>query len=258
MAVIDFGVCRLAVVQVFPSASYGEQVSQLLFGEHYTVISQTKDQKWLQVEVYRDGLTGWIDRLQHHSISAEYFNQVNATDFKITTDVSSNILYKKTPITIVMGSIVPISGSELFKIEEQFAFNGESKSIGQRRDSEYLKAIALKYLNAPHQRGGRSPFGIDAAGLVQMVFRISGYFLPRTVDLQYAQGKKVKDARSGDIAFFRGKDGKPDHVGIMLDEEKIIHCAGRVRVDMLIDEGILAAESKLFTHQLLGIRRVLS
>lgn len=257
MAVIDFGVCRLALVQVFPSPSYGEQVSQLLFGEHYSVLAQSKDQKWLQIEEHRDGLTGWIDRLQHHSISAEYFSQINSTDFKITTDVASNILYKKNRITIVIGSIVPISGSELFKIEEQFAFNGESKSLGQRRDLEYIKATALKYLNAPHQRGGRSPFGIDAAGLVQMVFRLGGYFLPRTIELQYLQGKKVKDARPGDIVFFKGKDGKPEHAGIMLDDEKIIHCSGKVRVDFLIDEGILAAESKLFTHQLLGIRRVL-
>ncbi len=37
------------------------------------------------------------------------------------------VLYKKSPLTIVMGSVVPISNSELFKIEEQFAFNGESK-----------------------------------------------------------------------------------------------------------------------------------
>src|SRR5688572_20885234 len=111
MAIIDYGVCRLAIVQILPAPANGEQISQLLFGEHYTVLSQSKDQRWLQVEVYADSVTGWIDKLQHHSISVDYFNQINTTDFKITTDVTSTILYRKNQITITMGSVVPISGS---------------------------------------------------------------------------------------------------------------------------------------------------
>jgi gamma-D-glutamyl-L-lysine dipeptidyl-peptidase len=254
--VIDYGVCRLAVVQIFPAPSPAEQISQLLFGEHYTVSAQSRDQRWLQINV-NDSTTGWIDKLQHHSISAEYFNQINTADFKITTDVTSTILFKKNQITIVMGSIVPISGSELFKMEEQFAFNGETKSLGQRRDIEYLKSTAFKYLNAPHQRGGRSPFGIDSAGLVHMVFKISGYPIPRTVDLQYASGKKIKEQRAGDLAFFKGKDGKVNHVGILVDDERIIHCSGKVRLDHLTDNGILSSEAKLVTHELAGVRRFL-
>ena len=38
----------------------------------------------------------------------------------------------------------------------------ESKGIGQKREFEFLKSIALKYLNAPEQEGGKTPFGIDA------------------------------------------------------------------------------------------------
>ena len=74
-----------------------------------------------------------------------------------------------------MGSIVPISGSELFKVEEQFAFNGESKSLGQRRDMEFIRQMARRYVGAPYLAGGKSPFGIDAPGLLHMVFRIAGY-----------------------------------------------------------------------------------
>jgi hypothetical protein len=258
MTIIDYGVCRLAIVQVFPSPAYGQQVSQLLFGEHYSVLSQSRDQKWTEIIIHSDGVSGWIDSKQHHAISVEYFNQINSSDFKITTDVTSTLLYRKNQITIVMGSIVPISGSELFKMEEQFAFNGESKSLGQRRDFEYIKSTSLKYLNAPHQPGGRSPFGIDGTGLVQMVFKIAGYSLPRSVELQFAYGKKTKEPRPGDIAFFKGKDGRVDHAGIVLDDDKIIHTAGRVRVDYLIEEGILTAETKVITHRLAGIRRVLA
>jgi hypothetical protein len=255
MSFIDFGICRLSIVPIRPEPGSGVQSSQLLFGEHYSVLSQSKDRKWLQVSA-ADETTGWIDKLQHHSISLEYFNQVNLADFKVTTDIVSTILYKKMQMTIVMGSVVPISGSELFKMEEQFAFNGEAKSLGQRRDIEFIKSISAKYLNAPQLAGGRSPFGIDSAGLVHMTFRIAGYPLPRTLEQLTNEGKEVKEPLPGDIAFFAGKDGKPAHAGIVLNDDRIIHSSGRVRIDHLTADGIVAGESKLFTHELGGIRRI--
>ena len=118
-----------------------EQLTQLLFGDHYEVLSVTSDRKWVQIKIYADQCEGWFDVKQHHAISKEYFDQINQTDYKITTEIASPVLYKKSPLTIVMGSIVPISNSELFKVEEQFAFNGESKGLGQRRDVDFLKSI---------------------------------------------------------------------------------------------------------------------
>jgi len=47
-------------------------------------------------------------------------------------------------------------------------------------------------------------------------------------------------------------------VGIVLNEEKIIHASGKVHIDFLMEEGILNAESKIYTHQLAGIRRILN
>ncbi|HEY5824980.1 MAG TPA: NlpC/P60 family protein, partial [Cyclobacteriaceae bacterium] len=189
MEAIDYGVCRLAVVSVRKESSeVSEQVTQLLFGDHYEVRSQSKDKKWLRVRVAYDQYEGWLDVKQHHTISKDYFDQINLADFKITTEITSWILYKKNPLSIVMGSIVPISASELFKMEEQFAFNGESKSLGQRRDFEYLKSIALRYMHSPYQWGGKSPFGLDASGFTQMVFKIAGYTLQREVNQQMQQG----------------------------------------------------------------------
>ncbi|MFZ6001045.1 MAG: NlpC/P60 family protein [Bacteroidota bacterium] len=259
---VDFGVCRLAIVPVRKDQNHrSEQVTQLLFGDHYEVDEWSADKKWAHIRVYADQYPGWIDARQHHAISKEYFDQINVANFKITTDTTSTILYRKNPLSIVMGSVVPISGSELFKMEEQFAFNGETKSLGQRRDFEFLKATALKYLNAPYQWGGKSPFGIDCSGFTQMVFKIAGYSLLRDASQQYTQGKKVanlEDAQPGDLAFFENKEKAIGHVGIVLEENKIIHCAGHVRIDYLMEEGILHSESKVYTHSLAGIRRILT
>jgi hypothetical protein len=256
----DFGVCRLSIIPVRGEAAHkAELISQLFFGEHYEVLSVSKDKKWLKIRIYFDQYEGWIDIRQHHTISKEYFDYINRADFKITTDITTSILYNKNPLTIVMGSIIPISGSELFKMEEQFAFNGESKSVGQKRDAEFLKITAKKYLNAPYQWGGKSPFGIDCSGFMQMVFKINGYKLSRDASQQAKQGKAIltKDAEPGDLAFFKGKDEKITHVGMILAQDKIIHASGKVRIDHFNEEGVLHSESKVYSHQLASIRRIL-
>jgi len=257
---LDFGVCRLSIVPVRgEAADKAELVTQLFFGEHYEVLTVSKDKKWLKIQIYFDQYEGWIDVKQHHSISKEHFDYINRADFKITTDITTSILYNKNPLTIVMGSIIPISGSELFKMEEQFAFNGESKSVGQKRDAEFLKITAQKYLNAPYQWGGKSPFGIDCSGFTQMVFKINGYKLHRDASQQVKQGKAIpfKDAEPGDLAFFKSKEDKVTHVGMILSDDKIIHASGKVRIDHINEEGILNSDSKVYSHQLASIRRIL-
>lgn len=258
----EFGVCRLSIVPMRNSPSHkAEQVSQLLFGDHYEVHEVSKDKLWLRIHVYYDQCEGWIDVRQHHAISKEYYDYINRADFKITTDPTSTILYNKSPLMILMGSIIPISGSELFKMEEQFAFNGDSKSLGVKREAEFLKMVAVKYLNAPFQWGGKTLFGIDDAGLVQMVYKICGYRLGRTVEEQMRQGKQVNgfaEALPGDLVFFSSTKDHTDHVGILLDHEKVIHASGKVRTDYLNEEGILSLDTRIYTHTLKEIRRIIS
>ncbi len=257
----EFGVCRLSAVPVLNEPGISVQNSQLLFGDAYEVLDRSKDKLWLRIRINFDGTEGWIDLHHHHSIPQEYFVQIVNADFKITTDVVATILYKKSPLPILLGSIVPISSSELFKMDEQFAFNGNAKAISQKREGEFIKSIALKYLNAPEATGGKNPFGICSQGLTQMAFKISGHTLPWDLNRQGSCGEKVKDVSStlpGDLAFFKNKGGKLIHVGIVLEENKIIHAFGQVRIDLLNDEGILNADTKIYSHSLAQIRRILA
>lgn len=261
MDVLDHGVCRLSIVPVRATPSdKAEQVTQLLFGDHYEVLETDLKGQWLHIRVNFDGYEGWIDRKQHHAISNEYFQYNNKAEFKITTDLTASLLYNKSPQIILMGSIIPISSSELFKMEEQFAFNGEAKNLGQKREYEFLKSIAMKYVNAPYLWGGKTPFGIDCSGFVQMVFRICGYKLLRDTWQQAGQGKSVSnfgESRPGDVAFFKKDTEKIDHVGVLLEDDRIIHSSGKVRIDHLDEEGILNTETKIFTHRFSHFRRIL-
>lgn len=261
MEILDYGVCRLSVVPVRAAASdKSEQVTQLLFGDHYEVTSYSTNNVWFKIKINFDQYEGWIDKKQHHSISLDYFKYLNKAEFKITTDITSSLLYNKSPIVILMGSMIPISSSELFKMEEQFAFNGEAKNLGLKREYEFLRNVSLKYLNAPYIWGGKNPFGIDCSGFVQMVFKICGYRLFRDCEQQASQGKyieTIEEIRPGDLVFFKNGEERINHVGIFLEDDKIIHASGRVRIDHLNEEGILNLETKIYTHQFSHIRRFL-
>ena len=94
-----------------------------------------------------------------------------------------------------------------------------------------------------------------------MVYKIAGYSLQREARHQAIQGRKIKsieEAKPGDLAFFSEKDGAVTHVGMIMDDEKIIHSFGQVRVDTITEEGILNPETKIYTHLLHSIRRIIS
>ena len=261
MNIGDKGICRLSIVPVrYIASDISEMVTQLLFGDHYEIIAISEDTKWLNIRIHFDGYKGWIDAKQHTYITQEYYNQINNSNYKISLDLSSSIFHNKNHINVLLGSVLPISTNELFKMEEQLAFNGEAKSLSEKQEYDFLKTVALKYNNAPYLWGGKTPFGIDCSGFTQQVFRICGYPLLRDASQQAEQGREiklVKESIPGDLAFFANTEDKITHVGIILEENTIIHASGKVRTDTLEKEGIYNEEVRKNTHQLKSIRRIL-
>jgi cell wall-associated NlpC family hydrolase len=120
--------------------------------------------------------------------------------------------------------------------------------------------IATKYINAPYLWGGRTPFGIDCSGFVQMVFRFLGIKLYRDAYQQAEQGRMVEfinQTQTGDLAFFDNKHKRIIHVGIILPDRKIIHASGQVRIDTMDHYGIFNADTNSYSHKLRVIRRLI-
>lgn len=92
------------------------------------------------------------------------------------------------------------------------------------------EAFALRFLETPYVWGGRSAWGLDCSGLSQLVYAAFGLQIPRDADQQQEFLPSVDTSEPGDLVFF------PGHVGIMLDERRLIHANAthmRVTVETL-------------------------
>lgn len=252
-----FGICNLAIVPVRAEASdRSEQVSQLLFGEHFKIIEMTA--KWVQVELAYDGYIGWIDSKQYQAISEEQYQILNNTPIVLNADLVEYITTPNNQLTsITLGASLSFLDNEEINTSK-YNFEG-LKVCGEKPKSDLVKT-AFMYLNAPYLWGGKTPFGIDCSGFTQMVYKLNGYKLLRDASQQATQGEAlsfIEESEPGDLAFFDNEEGNIIHVGIMMENNYIIHASGKVRIDRLDHLGIYNAETNRHTHKLRVIKKVI-
>lgn len=253
---MNYGISNLAIVPMRnEAADQSEMVNQVIFGEHFKVLEIRK--KWSKIRLAHDSYEGWICNKQWIEIEEDIYKQLDKEVAVITTDIL-DIITKNSPKPIVIGSILPSykSGHALIN-NEMYQFDGLTTPGFIKK--EKLVENALMYLNAPYLWGGRSPLGIDCSGLTQMVYRLQGIDLPRDAYQQAELGTSlsfVEESEAGDLAFFDNTEGKITHVGIILEENYIIHASGKVRIDRIDQQGIFNTEIGNHTHKLRLIKSI--
>jgi gamma-D-glutamyl-L-lysine dipeptidyl-peptidase len=251
-----YGICNLALIPLRSEPSdKSEQVSQILFGEHFEV-TQVKT-PWIKVKLHFDGYEGWIDQKQFKEIQRSDFEELSNSVEIFNGDLIeyvSGTRYELMPIPL--GANLTFLSMDSINAE-QFEFEG-LKVTGSKPKENIVK-MAFLYLNAPYLWGGKTPFGIDCSGLTQMVYKLNGFALPRDAKDQAMQGEVlsfIEESEPGDLAFFDNEEGKIIHVGIMMQDNYIIHASGKVRIDRLDHLGIFNAETNQHTHRLRVIKRI--
>ncbi len=253
-----YGICNLNSIplRIEPSDT-SEMISQVLFGEHFTVL-ETKKQ-WLYIKLAFDGYRGWIDHKQVEEINEDYFNTLQNTTPVFSIELINYASTKeKKLIPLSIGAILPNYSQKQFKINNrEYTFDGKILEASLTKNS--IIDTAFMYLNAPYLWGGKTPFGIDCSGFTQMVYRINGYKLFRDASQQAKQGEVlsfIEESEPGDLAFFDNAEGTITHVGIILANNYIIHASGKVRLDRLDQSGIYNQERNRHTHKLRMIKKM--
>ncbi len=255
-----FGMCKVSVSPLRKVASdRSEMVSQLLFGECAEILER-KGRSWIYVRVLHDGYEAWMDPKQLHFFEEKDLEKYQSANH-IALELVESVKSTGQALPILMGSSLPKFDGLTMKLPfGKFQYSGLSISLKEPFNKvDILLNIAKKYLHAPYLWGGRSPFGIDCSGYVQVVFKTIGYSLPRDTKEQVAVGEAVNfvtEVLPGDLAFFQNQDGRIHHVGIMLEQGRILHASGKVRLDPLDQYGIYNNEVKKYTHRLRIIKRL--
>ena len=252
-----FGLCELANIPLrFEPNDRSEIVSQVLFGEYFEITETTKN--WLKIKLNDDSYEGWIDSKQSRTISEKDYKKLTETSIVLSGDLVEYISTKENMlIPIPLGS--SLSFLQFPEINtSNYLFEG-LKSQGVQAKSNLIQTAFL-YLNAPYLWGGKTPFGIDCSGFTQMVYKLNGYSILRDASEQSTLGEAlsfIEESEPGDLAFFDNEEGKIIHVGIIMNDNYIIHASGKVRIDRLDHLGIFNAETNRHTHKLRVIKRII-
>lgn len=258
---MTYGICMLSLVPMRAEPSdKAELVTQVLFGECLEVLRTQGS--WVHVQLASDGYTGWIDHKQYVPVSTAYYQEWKAKQHPRALDIVEVVSSAEGRIPVGIGACLPFFDGISLRIDGQtYQFSGRATNPAVPVTLAQLSKLALGFLKAPYLWGGKSMFGIDCSGFTQQVYGLCGFQLPRDASQQVAVGHEVHFAtqtQPGDLAYFANHEGRITHVGIMLENQQIMHAHGEVRIDTLDHNGIYNAERKRYSHKLRIIKRVFS
>lgn len=218
-----------------------EVVSQAIFSEELVLLDRSEG--WAKVETVVDHYRGWI-RESALCFREEPFCSVCSRAKSVTVNKLAAHLY--TTPSIVYGPLLTLpfesrlelidgmaaastpwvevtlpDGRRAFIQRGNVAFDPVAMSL------EEMIAFSLECVGLPYTWGGRSSFGYDCSGFVQMLYRQRGVYLPRDAKDQYRwkgfEPVALEALLPGDLLFFGLSEEKISHVGMYLGEDLFIH-----------------------------------
>lgn len=258
MSAYAIGRYTAAAIREKPRATTA-MTSQLLLGEPVEVLQ--KDKSYWHIRCSDDNFEGFVRADQLLEIDERTFrHQRDKPAFCL--DLYATLLGDYMGLPVTFGARLPeFDGIRLTLAEQVYNFSGQAVLAEDlRTDAELLIRFARRWLFVPQLYGGRTPTGVAAAALVQLVCRLVNIRLPRTAEAMSHHGRIVDfaiQAQPADLAFFDNRKGQIDHVGILLPDSRILHVHDRVRIDAVDHYGIFSHELGKYTHRMRIIKRLL-
>lgn len=196
--------------------------SEALFGERLRLFDTTAD-GWAWVQAERDGYVGYC---RASDISKADFSQPTHFVSAARTQRYRGPSLKRPPLDILT------IGAELrvLEVDGKYARLADETYIFARhiRPAETFEkdptSTALKMIETPYVWGGKTALGLDCSALVQLAFQACGIPCPRDTDMQSAMDWQQilcqpdgEPLHRNDLVFW------PGHVGMMIDQSRIVH-----------------------------------
>ena len=215
-----------------------ELISQALMWENVKI--QETHENWYQIRM-EDGYDGWI-----HSFYLNYCEPLSV-EHTFVTNRAVPVFYetdklKKIATLLSYGTYVPVAekNGDFLKIYLPDGNSGymEPQKQVMKASRESIIKLAKSLLSVPYLWGGKSSFGYDCSGYVQMVLKTVGIDIQRDTSLQIRTKNldkiHVDEAKPGDLLFFL-ENNRTNHVAFLIGEGKIIHCSGQVKIEPIIE-----------------------
>jgi cell wall-associated NlpC family hydrolase len=209
----------LAPLREGPSSA-ATLLTEALKGERVTIYDRNGDGfAWGQLS--SDGYVGWLP----DSALAKPAGKPTHWITSLRTFAFPGPSIKLPPAdTLVMGAMVTVvreDGPFAVTRDGWYLPRQHVGSIGLHEND--FVAVAERFVGTPYLWGGKSSFGIDCSGLVQLSLNAAGTGCPRDSDMQQdGLGRALDSTESGklqrgDLMFWKG------HVAIVRDAETIVH-----------------------------------
>lgn len=200
--------------------------TEALLGETLTVFDRADGWAWVQLAA--DGYVGYLREEAIADGTGPTTHVVSVPRSFVYPGPDLRFPHLKV---LSMGSRVNVVGAAETRATPYVVLDDGSAIIATHLRSiseiatEDAVSVACQFLNTPYLWGGRSGFGIDCSGLVQMALAMTGKPAPRDSDQQATRlGTPIdpdKDGlQRGDLVFWKG------HVGFLEDEHTLLHASG--------------------------------